>query len=346
MKIPGILLLICLIPAIVCGQLKQEIFEFEFEGIGLNGVLNLPDNSTPRGLVLIVHGSGQTNAVAEEWYYDIRKMFVESGYAVYMWDKMGSGKSGGTFNYTETVQLSAQEVIAAIKTLKKEQIPGSDTIGLWGISRAGWIIPLVINQYDGIKFWISVSGVDGKENFRYLLTKNLQINGHPKDTVDLLVGEWEKGVQITHSGGSFEAYREATPNLRKNAFFLRFMNGEITEQDYYSYQSSFMKQELDAESGLQMYIQDFETLLSNIDCPVLALFGEKDMNVDWTKTKLLYENTLGRNTILKIKTFPDCNHNFFKSKTGGFYEFEDNNLPWQRCDDFLNTMAIWLAELG
>lgn len=347
MKKIGLFLLICFMPVILCAQIKKEIFEFEFEGVVLNGLLNLPENSTvPKGLVIIVQGSGRTNAIEEEWYYDVRERFAKSGYAVYMWDKMGCGKSGGTFNYNQTVQNSALEVIAAIETLKKEQIPGSDTIGLWGISRAGWINPLVINQYDGIKFWISVSGVDDKENFKYLLSENLRINGHTKDMIDIIVGEWEKGMQITHSGGSFETYHEATPNLRKNTFFLRFTNGGITEKNYYSYQSSFMKQEIDAESGLQMYVKNFETILSNINCPVLALFGENDRNVDWTKTKLLYENTLGRNTDLTIKTFPDCNHNFFKSETGGFYEFQDNNLPWNRCDGFLDTMTDWLAENG
>jgi uncharacterized protein len=325
-------------------QIQKKMIDFEFDGFMLDGVLNMPDSIIPKGLALIVHGSGQTNAVEQGWYYDVREQFVKSGYAVYMWDKMGCGKSEGTFNYNQSVQNSALEVMAAIRALKNNRIPGADKIGLWGISRAGWINPLVINQLKDIQFWISVSGVDEKENFKYLLAENLRINGHSKDTIDLLVGEWMIGSKISHSGGSYEAYRAATPNLRQNEFFLRFMNGEIPKEEYYTYQANFMKEKLDKESGLQVYINDFETILSNINCPVLALFGEKDMNVDWVKTKSLYENTLGRNTDLTIQTFPDCNHNLFKCKTGGFYEFQDHDLPWDRCDDFLDTMAGWLAD--
>lgn len=257
---------------------------------------------------------------------------------------MGCGKSGGTFNYNQSVENSALEVIAAINTLKKQQISGSSEIGLWGISRAGWINPIVINQYKRIKFWISASGVGSKENFKYLLEQNLRIIAHSKDSINLIVNEWLEGSKISHLGGSFEAYQNVTPNLRKNEFWLRFTNGGIIEEGYYDYQQIFMKEKLDEETGLQVYVENFETILSNIDCPVLALFGEKDMNVDWNQTKHLYEKVLTRTRDLTIKSFPDCNHNLFQCETGGFYEFQDNNLPWTRCNEFLNTMTDWLSE--
>ena len=169
----------------------------------------------------------------------------------------------------------------------------------------------------------------------------------PKDSIDLIVSEWKAAVKIHHSGGSFESAQNATPNLRKNAFILRFNNGStITEEEYYSYQKTLMKEELDEETGLPVIIRDFETMLSNINCPVLALFGETDMNVDWKKTKSLYERTLAKNTDLEISSFPNCNHNIFECKTGGFYEFQDHKLPYKRCDGFLETLEDWLKNRG
>lgn len=325
-------------------QSERDTLDFEFERVILNGLLNLPIDKKPKGIVLIVHGSGKTNAVAQEWYSDIRETIVKTGYATYMWDKMGCGKSGGTFNINQSVHNSAYEAIAAINTLKEKQIPGSDNIGLYGASRASWINPIVINQYKDIRFWISVSGVDDKENFKYLLEQNLRIDGLPKDSIDLIVSEWLESVKIHHSGGSFESAQNATPNLRKNAFWLRFNGGGTTEEGYYNYQQTFMKEELDEETGLPVVVRNFESILSNINCPVLALFGETDMNVDWKKTKLLYESTLAQNTDLAIKSFPNCNHNILECKTGGFYEFQDNNLPYRRCNEFLSTIEDWLNE--
>jgi hypothetical protein len=346
MKFLFISTFILLISVTCNAQINKEVFEFEFEGVTLNGVLNTPQEREPKGIILIVHGSGKTNAVEDEWYYDVREQFVKSGYAVYMWDKIGCGKSGGTFDYNQSVQNSADEVIAAINKIKKMNKPGSDKIGLWGISRAGWINPLVINKYRDIEFWISVSGVDGKENFKYLLKQNLRIEGLSEDSVKFLVSEWQKGVHITHTGGSFEEYVSATKNLEGNSFYKRFINNrKLTKKGYYAYQKEFMKSELDPETGLPIYIQNFDQLLSRINVPVLALFGERDMNVDWRKTLTLYKKTLGENTDLTIKTFPNCNHNLFKSNTGGFYEFEDNEMSWIRCDGFLESMNDWLSEI-
>lgn len=340
-----VLLTLCLVVFNCKAQIKKELFGFQFEGLKLHGILNMPED-IPKGIVIIVHGSGRTNAVKQELHYDIRERLVKSGYGVYMWDKIGCGESEGVFNYNQSIQNSADEVLSAIKALKAEQIPGSSKIGLWGISRAGWIIPLVINQHKNIKFWISVSGVDEKENFKYLLSENLRINGYPKDSINLLVKEWEDSYRITHAGGSFDKFKDATKNLRKNKFLLRFNNNsKTTKDDYYNYQETFMTEDFDNEDALKIYVKNFDSILSRITCPVLAIFGEKDMNVDWKKTKSLYLRTLGRNTDLAIKSFPDGNHNLFKCETGGFYEFQDNDLPWERSDGYLDTMSNWLDTL-
>ena len=327
-------------------QSQEQALDFDFEKVTLNGILNLPKNAEPKGIVLLVHGSGRTNAVAQKWHLDVREAIVKAGYATYMWDKMGCGKSGGSFNYHQTVQNSALEVIAAINHLKMQKIPGANTIGLWGISRAGWINPIVINKYKNIQFWISVSGVDDKENFQYLFEENLKINGTPKDSIALLSKELNTSYRLTHAGASYEAVLDATKNLRKNAFLNRFNNGRAnTKQQYETYQKQFMKSAFDQQSGLQINVANFESILSNINCPVLAIFGEKDKQVDWKKTRALYELTLNKNEVLTIKTFSDTNHNLFKCKTGGFYEFQDNNLPYNRPKGYVATITNWLKAL-
>ncbi|MFK8162369.1 MAG: dienelactone hydrolase family protein [Lewinella sp.] len=106
-----------------------------------------------------------------------------------------------------------------------------------------------------------------------------------------------------------------------------------------------MQEEIDEETGLQVYIPNFDSILLNVRVPVFALFGESDKNVDWKKTKSLYEKTLASNSALTIKSFPDCNHNLYQCETGGFYEFQDNNLPRTRCEGPLRAMIDWLNKL-
>jgi len=331
--------------ALTLSPSQSQEFDFVFEGATLNGVLTQPKQS-PKGLVLIVHGSGRTNAVAQNWYSDVRAAIGNAGYATFIYDKQGCGKSEGEFNYNQAVSNSSKEVIAAINALKAEKVPGSGTIGLWGVSRAGWINPLVINTYPGIQFWISISGVYARENFNYLLRENLQLEGLPKDSVDLLIHEWAEGNRMVHAGRSFEATQKATANLSRNAFLNRFNNGhKITKSEYEAFQPGFMKEAFDTSTGQQIHIPNFEELLSTIDIPVLAVFGELDKNVDWRITKALYESTIGPNKKLTIATYGNANHNLYVCKTGGFFEFQDNNLPYLRPEGYLEGLTDWLNQL-
>jgi len=326
-------------------QDEQKLIDFYFEEIKLSGVLNLPENPEPKGIVLIIHGDGKTNAVAGNWWYDVRVAIMEAGYATYMWDKMGCGNSEGTYKNGRLVENEALEVIAAIKNLKENNIKGSNKIGLWGISRAGWINPIVMDQYGNIDFWISVSGVDDDETFKYLLEQNLRINGHPQDSVNLIVNEWHNSIFLSRGGASYKYYLSATKNLRKNKFWNKINNGGISEESYYEYQKILQETALDKDTELPLYVENFDKMLSDIDVPVLALFGETDMTVDWKKTKILYEESMADNPDVTIKTFPNCNHNMWQAKTGGINESEDSNWKYIRCDGFLDSITNWLNEL-
>ncbi|GAA3521599.1 alpha/beta hydrolase [Aquimarina addita] len=326
-------------------QNTEKLLDFYFEGIKLSGILNLPEDKEPKGIVLIVHGDGKTDAVSGNWWYDVRKSILKAGYATFMWDKMGCGNSGGTYQKGRPVENEALEVISAIKSLKEKEIKSSNNIGLWGISRAGWINPIVIDKFKKINFWISVSGVDDDETFKYLLEKNLLINGHSKDSINLIVNEWHNSIFLSRGGASYQYYLSATKNLQKNKFWKKITNGGISEKSYYDYQKTLKKYTLDKQTELPLYVEKFDQILSRIHIPVLALFGETDMTVDWTKAKKLYEKELETNADLTIKTFPNCNHNMWQAKTGGLYEFENNNSEYVRCDGFLDSITDWLNKL-
>lgn len=94
-----------------------------------------------------------------------------------------------------------------------------------------------------------------------------------------------------------------------------------------------------------MVIEDFDKTLLKINCPVLALFGANDSQVDWRKTKKLYEETIGTksNSDLTIKVFENCNHNLQKCITCAYGE-DLSALQWQACDGYYATMEKWLKQ--
>ncbi|MEL6624384.1 MAG: alpha/beta hydrolase [Bacteroidota bacterium] len=353
--LPSILLLsfFC-ISCTAWGQKQSAPFEFQFEGKTLHGLIETPMEGSTDAIVIIIPGYGRTNFVEGGWYTRIRTKLVESGLTVVLWDKMGCGKSEGVFDAQQPVANSADEAVAAIKALKQQGIQGVDKIGLWGLSRAGWIAPLINSKYP-IDFWISVSGTNDKENFGYLLKSNLIIEGKSEAEAERLYNAWMLAHKIYCTGGSYEEYFEARLPVLKDATCVKIMGYqpplEMTEegrQKHINSQKSYLAEgHFDEESGLWVYIDDFDQILEEIDCPVLAIFGENDSQVDWRLTKQLYEETIGKSekADLITKVFPQCNHSLMKCKTCGYRE-DLSDTDWEVCDDYYKTMATWLKDKG
>ena len=329
-------------------RMKSDSFTFVFEGKRLSGLVDLPLEKEPVAMIIIVPGSGKTNMVAGNAFSDLRTRFVQQGIACCVWDKAGCGNSEGVFDGNQQVQNSAKEVVAAIKELKHRNVAGSGKIGLWGHSRAGWICPLAIAEDPSIAFWISVSGPDDKETFGYLLERNFVIEGRSDAEAKKLIDEWKNGIRVAKHGGTFEENLKATENLRNDPFYV-FMsrNSKPTLEGYISWLKKFETGEtvIDEESGLQVYIPGFAKILGKVQCPVLAIFGEKDSQVDWQKTLRLYNETIGKNpkAELTVRTFPDGNHNIQQCITGGFRE---KLSARKQCEGYYETILTWLTKKG
>ena len=111
-----------------------ENVQFSSSGLTLDGLLTVPVDRATKGIVVIVHGYGPTNVVERGAYSGLRRAFASRGFGTLVWDKPGRGRSEGTFDRNQSVESSAQEVLDAANYLQSRGIPGTDFIGLWGIS--------------------------------------------------------------------------------------------------------------------------------------------------------------------------------------------------------------------
>ncbi len=329
-------------------QKQTEVFEFDFKGNKLSGLIESPDNKEPSSLIILVPGSGRTNFVEGNWYYDLRSYFVSLGISCCFWDKAGCGNSEGDFDpgMEQPISKSADEISAAINELKKRKVPGSAKIGLWGISRAGWVCPWVIKKNPDIAFWISLSSPDDNDQSVYQLKSNLIQNGYSEEKVKLLTDEYWKGETIFQCGGSYEDYCTATKNMRKDSICSN-QSGKTIREDYYHYQKLFLELDLpvDCETGRVDGNPGFKEAVSDVSCPVLAIFGENDSYVNWRNTVKFYNETIGSNgkAELTIKTFPNCSHGIQKCRTGAIGE-DLSEFGWAVCEGYPEAMKSWLLE--
>jgi alpha-beta hydrolase superfamily lysophospholipase len=324
--------------------MTTQRFEFVSNGNRLSGFVDVPAGGAARAMIVIIHGYGKTDVAGRTSYYDLRSRFTQLGISTLIWDKPGCGESQGTFDADQPVESSATEVLDAIQHARECKLPGSQKIGLWGISRAGWIAPLAITQDPKIAFWISVSGTDEEENFPYLLESNLRIEGRTEAEIKLLLGEWRRGFEITSRGGTFEDYLAATQTLRRDPsmFFLSSGKDE-NEAAFLAEQFLSGRFQVDKATGLMIYVPHFQHMLARLNVPVLAIFGEKDHNVNWRTTMALYSKTIGKNpnASLTIRTFPDGNHNLQQARTGGLREMLQMS-EHRASAGYYEAMADWL----
>lgn len=325
-----------------------EDFTFDSNGLTLSGIFDTPAGQRSEALIIFVHGYGESNIRAWNSYAELRRRFNEIGIATAVWDKPGQGQSEGAFDINQSVFSSAEEVLDAVNYLREVNAPGSDRIGLWGVSRAGWIVPIALSQDPNINFWISVSGTTAEDNFSYLLLSNLPYEGGTVDQAEQFAEEWRAGCEIFRTGGSFDDYQEVTQMLRANEY-IKQMRGEWQTREQYEAQQKSCNAgtcaNVDNDMCSYVHIQDFEALLSSLEVDMLAIFGEKDLNVDWRKTRTFYQTTIGQNpnATLAIASFEDADHNLHVSETGSIREMQTITAP-KKSDGYYDVQISWLVE--
>lgn len=134
--------------------------------------LDVPAGPGPFPAVVMGHGSGQAT---RHQLGSLAQGFVGAGFAVLRYDKRGVGDSGGVYevagnvaNSERTFPILAGDMLAGVEFLKTRPDIDPARIGLFGISQAGWIIPLAASRSADVKFMILVVGPTvsvGVENY-------------------------------------------------------------------------------------------------------------------------------------------------------------------------------------
>jgi len=128
--------------------LREEEIRFSSGPVELSGRLVLPaEGGGPFPLVVLVHGSERDAATLT---YHRQYQFPLEGVATFVYDKRGTGRSGGEF--TMLFDVLAGDVLAAVDRLRSHPKIDPDRIGLAGYSQGGWIAPLAASRDPRIRF--------------------------------------------------------------------------------------------------------------------------------------------------------------------------------------------------
>ena len=301
---------------------KEESVSFTNAGYTFNGTLTLPENYTKQTpVVLMVTGSGQQNRDEELFEHKpfavIADALARQGIASLRYDDRGWGDKSVNFANFTTDDFR-QDAAATLPLLRKR----FNKVGILGHSEGG-TIAMMLAAEGKVDFIVSLAGmaISGKETLVMQNRQAMSSIGLPKDIVD--------------------SYCATISNIL-NEIANGKKTSEITIDGVPDNLKPILKKSL--EQANSPYIRHFITVdaskqLSKIKCPVLALNGTKDTQVDCAANTTLLEKGLinSKHTIKKIE---GVNHLFQHCTTGNVVEYQQ--IEETIASEVLEIIYSWI----
>lgn len=290
--------------------------------ISLSGTLTFPKKEGNFPVVILISGSGPQNRDEEllghKPFLIISDHLTKNGIGVFRYDNRGVGQSTGDFKMATTADFS-MDVESAITYLQTRKEINKNKIGLIGHSEGALIASIVASKSKDISFIVSLAGTGIQGDKLLLLQQELisRAKGIPEADIKKSLETNTKLFEIIAKSNDNQKLKTDVTNLidkmLKNDSNAKIPNG-ITKDKFIQ-----MRVNQISNPWLQYFIKfNPAKVLKKIQCPVLALNGEKDLQVPPKENLTAISNALkkGGNKKVTTKVFPHLNHLFQKCKTG------------------------------
>jgi hypothetical protein len=308
---------------------SQEVtFRSEAGNVQLAGTLLLPQGEGPFPAVALVTGSGPQDRdetmMGHKPFLVIADALARRGIASLRWDDRGAGKSGGD-HMGSTVDDFAADARAAMAFLRSRPEVKGDAIGIIGHSEGGLIGPMAAATDPAVRFLVLLAppgeplrslllrqtgdfyrsqGLDPKLIDRALAAQaeDLDLIADPAMTVPQIQEKLRARAEVRRT----QLTAEERTRLE--------LNGDATEQSIRISTTPWFR---------SLIRQEPAVYLRKVKIPVLALFGDKDVqvaarvNADALRAALA---TAG-NPDVDVRTLPGLNHLFQHAGTGSLDEY-------------------------
>jgi uncharacterized protein len=318
----------------------QEVevsYDNKLQGDTLAGTLTIPSGKGPFPAVLLITGSGaqdrDESLMGHRPFLVLSDWLTRNGIVVLRSDDRGVGKSTGDFATATTADF-ATDAEAGVAFLKARFEVDPSKIGLIGHSEGGIIAPMVAARNHDVGFIVMMAG-----------------SGVPGDQI--LV---EQTLLISRAEGMSEDVAEKNAAEEKELLALVAKEEDsrtLQEQIREKLAGQVKQPELGAQTAVLTspwfrYFLSYDpaTALRHVTCPVLALSGEKDLQVPPKQNLPALRKALEEagNKNFEIDELPGLNHLFQTANTGAPSEYaliEETMSPI-----VLEKISTWIRKLS
>lgn len=330
----------------------EEEVTFHNAGITLAGTLTLPESGAPHPAVVMITGSGPQNRDEELFgfkpFHLIADHLTRNGVAVLRYDDRGVGGSTGSVSEATTEDF-ARDVLAAVDFLKNRSDIDPERIGLIGHSEGGIVAPLASSMSDDVAFMVLMAGtsVSGAEILIEQGALIMRASGATEADIEQQIAFQKRTFEAIRSGDGWdELAADLETRLRESiAEMPDSQQNAITDVDAYI-DAQIQAQLTALQTPWLRYFLDYDpaVTLRTIDTPILALFGELDLQVPPAQNRGPLEQALrdGNHPDYTVRVLPRANHLFITATTGSPTEYA--TLEKVFVPEFLPLITEWILE--
>jgi len=317
----------------------------EQDGINLAGTLTLPEKGTKFPAVVMVTGSGAQNRDEEimghKPFLVIADYLTRNGIAVLRCDDRGTAASQGN-HATATNEDFATDTEAMVNYLRSRKDINAKKIGIIGHSAGGIIAFIVAKKDPAIAFVVSLAGAGVRGDS--LMLKQVELISKSQGMSDAV---WQGMKPSIRNRYAILQQTDKTPEeLQKELYadVTKTMSPEQLKDLNTIQQISAQISSMTSPWYLHFMRYDPAQDLKNLKCPVLALNGEKDIQVDaaMNLTAIQERITGNGNKNVTVKAYPNLNHLFQTCEKGTLTEY--GQLEETINPEVLKDIIEWIRK--
>jgi pimeloyl-ACP methyl ester carboxylesterase len=331
--------------------LEEEV-RFANGEVTLAGTLSLPEGGGPHPAVVMITGSGPQNRDEELFGFKpfriIADHLTRHGIAVLRYDDRGVGGSSGNVG-TATSDDFARDALAGVGLLRERADIDESAIGLIGHSEGAIVAAMAAARSSDVRFIVMLAGtaVTGEEILYAQGELILRANGATEQEIaDQRAMQEHIFTAIRTDAGWDEVERRLDAQIR--ASFDRLppdQRRNISDVDQYV-AMAVQQQIVSARSPWFRFFIEYDpsSALEQVQVPVLALFGERDLQVPPSVNETPMREALRRagNSDVTLRIIPGVNHLFLPSETGNPSEYA--TMKKEFAPAFLEAVTAWIGE--
>ena len=322
-------------------QSEDVSFENKQQGHQLAGTLTLPATDGPFPCIVLVTGSGPQDRdetiMGHKPFAVIADHLAKNGIATLRYDDRGTGKSKGEFLDATTADF-ATDAEAAIELVKHDDRIDPTRIGLVGHSEGGLICAMVGAQREDLAHVILLAG-PGVPGDQIIIDQSAAMARAVGATESVIEDQQALLTELVAAAKSGVTQAQIKEILAKHPAATRLSDGEDDFGD-----ASFLAMQLQQfGSPWFKYFLNYDPHddLRNMNCPTLALIGEKDLQVT-AELNLPELKSALRGDQHRVAELAGLNHLFQPCTTGAATEYDAIDVTMD--DSLLQRITEWIHD--